>query len=109
MTDGERALLGSLRDHAAGWTATRVAHLATDDAEVAKTYGDMLEKRREMHPQALTPPTLGELFGLASAYLARSGRQPTVGHLRLTVGTESTETHFGAVGSPLFLSAAAKR
>lgn len=109
MTDGERALLGSLRDHAAGWTATRVAHLATDDAEVAKTYGDMLEKRREMHPQALTPPTLGELFGLASAYLARSGRQPTVGHLRLTVGTESAETHFGAVGSPLFLSTAAKR
>lgn len=36
MTDGERTLLGSLRDHAAGWTATRVAHLATDDAEVAK-------------------------------------------------------------------------
>ncbi len=109
MTDGERALLGSLRTLSAGWTATRVSHLATDDAEVAKTYRDMMEKRREMHPQALTPPTLGELFGLASAYLARSGRQPTVGHLRLTVGTEPAETHFGAVGSPLLLNAVGER
>lgn len=109
MTDAERELLGSLRNLSAEWTATRVIRLSTDDKEVAQTYADMLEKRRELHPQALTPPTLGELFGLASAYLARSGRQPTLGQTRLTVGTDAVGTHFGAVGSPLFLNAVAKR
>ena len=109
MTDAERELLGSLRNLSAEWTATRVIRLSTDDKEVAQTYADMLEKRRELHPQALTPPTLGELFGLASAYLARSGRQPTLGQTRLSVGTDAVGTHFGAVGSPLFLNAVAKR
>lgn len=109
MTDAERELLGSLRNLSAEWTATRVIRLSTDDKEVAQTYADMLEKRRELHPQALTPPTLGELFGLASAYLARSGRQPTLGQTRLTVGTDAAENGFGAVGSPLFLNAVAKR
>lgn len=109
MTDAERELLGALAKLSAGWTATRISRLSTDDKEVAQTYSDLLEKRRELYPQAQTPPTLGELFGLASAYLARSGREPSLHRMRLTVGAEPDGIRFGAVDSPLFLNAIPKR
>ena len=103
MTDTERQILDDLRKVPASWTATRVTQFSTDDAEIARTYGDMMQKRRELHPQAVTPPTLGEMFGLASVYLARSGRAATFARRCVTVTKRAGTDSFGAVGSPLSL------
>ena len=104
MTDAENRTLHRLEDIPAGWSYNRIQAFSTDDADMAATYTDMMEKRRELHPGAVTPPTVGELFGLASAYLARSGRMPAFAHTGLTLGkTAGTERTYGAEGSPLYL------
>ena len=103
-TDAERQTLASLEALSAGWTQDCVLRFSTDDSEMAATYTDMMEKRRELSPRAVTPPTLGELFGLASAYLERSGRTATFAHTGLSVTeTAATERCFAAEGSPLRL------
>lgn len=104
MTDAESRTLHRLDSIPAGWSHNRIQAFSTDDADMAAIYTDMMEKRRELHPGAATPPTVGELFGLASAYLARSGRMPAFAHTGLTLGkTAGTERTFGADGSPLYL------
>lgn len=104
-TDAERQTLASLEALPAGWTQDRVLRFSTDDGEMAATYADMMEKRRELSPRADTPPTLGELFGLASAYLERSGRTATFAHTGLSVTeTAATARCFAAEGSPLCLA-----
>lgn len=104
MTDAEARLLQHLRGTSAGWTAKAIVRLSTDDGEQARTYADMMEKRRTLHPDAQTPPTLGELFGLASAYLRRSGRIPALAHhaFRLT-RNGCPKQAIAAKGSPLCL------
>lgn len=64
--------LASLPTHS---TSIALTELYTNDSFVAVTYADMMNKRREMHPEATSPITLGEAFGMASAYLARSGKK----------------------------------
>lgn len=104
LTDAERQVLARLEALPAGWTQDGVLRFSTDDGEMAATYADMMEKRRELSPRADTPPTLGELFGLASAYLERSGRTATFAHTGLSVTeTAATERCFAAEGSPLRL------
>ena len=60
-----------------GWRADRIylSSLFTNDSQAAETYADMMQKRNEIRPNAKTPPTLGELFALASDYLRRAGKQ----------------------------------
>ena len=101
MTDAENRTLHRLENIPAGWSYNRIQAFSTDDADMAATYTDMMEKRRELHPGAVTPPTVGELFGLASAYLASSGRMPAFAPTGLTLGkTAGTERAYGAEGSP---------
>lgn len=104
VTDAEIQLLQTLQRTHADWTAKALVRLSTDDGEQARTYADMMEKRRALHPDAQTPPTLGELFGLATAYLRRSGRIPTLAHhtFRLT-HAGCPERAIAANGSPLCL------
>ena len=52
-----------------------LSELYTNDSFVALTYADMMNKRRELHPDADVPISLGEALGLASAYLKRSGKE----------------------------------
>lgn len=56
-------------------TSVALTELYTNDSFTAVTYADMMNKRREMHPEAASPITLGEAFGMASAYLTRSGKK----------------------------------
>ena len=56
------------------------AHLApielmTNDACVAATYADMMQKRNALSPNVKTPCSLGEAFGLATNYLCRAGKE----------------------------------
>lgn len=105
MTEAENQILHRLDSIPAGWLHDRITAFSTDDADLAATYEDMMAKRRELHPNAATPPKIGELLGLASAYLARSGRMPAFAHTGLSLGrTAATEQTFGAEGSPLYLS-----
>ena len=104
LTDAESRTLRRLEQIPAGWVSDRISQFSTDDGEQAQTYADMMEKRKELHPGALTPPTFGELFGLASAYLARSGRLPAFPHVGLSVTrTTAPERTVSAEGSPLCL------
>lgn len=48
--------------------------LSTNDEFVAKTYADLLQKRRAMAPDVKRPTTLSEAFGVAGAYLGRVGK-----------------------------------
>jgi len=48
----------------------------TNDAFVAQTYADLLNKRAELYPNYTTPCTLGEAAELASAYLLRAEKKP---------------------------------
>ena len=56
-----------------------IAALSTNDAQVAETYADMMQKRAALSPNAETPPSLSELFELAGNYLARAGKQVDLG------------------------------
>lgn len=49
--------------------------LLTNDAFVAATYADMMQKRAELSPLSNTPCSLGEAFSLASMYLCASGKE----------------------------------
>lgn len=51
-----------------------LSELYTNDSFVALTYADMMNKRRELRPDAEEPISLGEAFSLASAYLERAGQ-----------------------------------
>lgn len=105
MTEEERIILTKgLSGAPAGWQTDEVVGLSTDDRDIAQTYADMMNKRREMHPDARTPVTLGEAFGLASAYLRRSGKRAEFAHtgLSLTRTVEENET-VGTDASPVCL------
>lgn len=104
LTDAEDRTLRRLEQLPAGWVSDRITQFSTNDGELAQTYADMMEKRKELHPGALTPPTFGELFGLASAYLARSGRLPAFPHTGLSITkTAAPERTVSADGSSLCL------
>lgn len=55
-----------------------LSELYTNDAFVAVTYADMMNKRRELHPQTTAPVSLSEALGIASAYLNRVGKAPAL-------------------------------
>lgn len=48
--------------------------LMTNDEFVARTYADMMQKRKTLAPNASYPCTLSEAFGLTTAYLAYAGK-----------------------------------
>ena len=48
--------------------------LLTNDAFVAETYADLMQKYRELSPNAQKPCTLSESFRLISGYLTRIGK-----------------------------------
>ncbi len=51
-----------------------LSELYTNHSFVADTYADMMNKRRELNPDADHPISLKEALDLASAYLERSGK-----------------------------------
>ena len=104
VTDAENRTLHRLDTVPAGWAHDRVSGFSTDDRDLADTYADMMAKRRELHPGAIAPPSVGELFGLASAYLARSGRMPSFAHVGLSLARSAAAARsIAAEGSPLCL------
>ena len=52
MTDAENRTLHRLEDIPAGWSYNRIQAFSTDDADMAATYTDMMEKRRELYENA---------------------------------------------------------
>ena len=50
--------------------------MMTNDEFVAKTYADMMQKRKTLAPNASYPCTLSEAFGLTTAYLSYAGKSP---------------------------------
>lgn len=100
----KQILIRGLQTASAGWQTDEVVGLSTDDRDIAQTYADMMNKRREMHPDARTPVTLGEAFGLASAYLRRSGKRAEFAHIGLSLTqTLDTGTTVGTDASPVCL------
>ena len=62
-----------------------ISELHTNDPAMAETYSDMMNKRGELSPNAAQPPSVAELFHLATAYMDRIG----VSH-----GLENVEAEF---------------
>jgi len=54
--------------------------LLTNDAFVAKTYADLIEKRRKTHPDAQKPCSLDEAFTIMGHYLERVGKTVRLPH-----------------------------
>ena len=76
--------------------------LHTNDAFVAKTYADMMEKRHTLKPDAKAPMSFGEAIGLANAYLARAGRRnelPTTPFFSESIGVNPFSIGKNTVGS----------
>jgi len=61
-------------------TAVAPRELLTNDPFVAKTYADLVEKRRKISPDAQKPCSLSEAFELMSAYLGRVGKTVSLSH-----------------------------
>ena len=55
-----------------------LSELYTNHDFVADTYADMMNKRRELNPDADHPISLREALDLASAYLERAGKARTL-------------------------------
>lgn len=100
----EIRLMDALAALPAQGSHTAISELYTNDPFVAETYADMMNKRRELHPEAHAPVTLGEALGMASAYLARAGKAPGMdgAHLRFTTRFFDANT-VGALGSDTIL------
>ncbi len=77
-TVGELRLLDALSALPPAGVSTALSELYTNEPFVAVTYADMMNKRRELHPEAAAPITLGEALGMATAYLDRAGRAPSL-------------------------------
>jgi hypothetical protein len=57
--------------------------LMTNDEFAARTYADMMQKRKTLAPNASYPCTLSEAFGLTTAYLAYAGKPSKYPHFDL--------------------------
>ena len=63
--------------------AITVSELFTNDEFVAKTYADMLQKRKVLNPSATSSVSLREIASIPSRYLySVTGRRPRFEHLR---------------------------
>ena len=84
-----------------------LSELYTNDPFVADTYADMMNKRRELHPEAGVPVSLGEALCMASAYLSRSGKPHGFRDISLSFcsSNEMTEDAVGNECGTLFLRA----
>lgn len=58
----------------ASLTSIAPTELFTNNDFVARTYADLMEKRRATNPDAALPLSLAEALNTATAYLARSGK-----------------------------------
>ena len=57
-----------------------VTEFLTNDAFVAQTYADLLQKRKQLHPGLLSPITLGEAASVASDYIHRAKDSNSFSH-----------------------------
>lgn len=76
--------------------------LHTNDAFVANTYADMMEKRHVLKPDSRVPMSFGEAIGLANAYLGRAGRRnelPATPILSESIGGSTFSIGKNCVGS----------
>lgn len=87
--------------------ATGFSQLDTNDEEMAKTYADMMNKRRELRPEANAPATAGELFFLADAALSRGGKERELNGVSASLSEIDLRSvgsgSVGAVGSSAIL------
>lgn len=56
-------------------TAVALKELLTNDGFVADTYADLVQKRKELYPDAREPFTLAEAAKTANDYIARAGKR----------------------------------
>ncbi len=76
--------------------------LLTNDAYVAQTYADLIEKRRKINPNSKKPCSLQEAFSLMGNYLFRIGKTVTYQHEAYML--ENLQTLPGLSESPEMLS-----
>ena len=83
-----------------------LSELYTNHDFVADTYADMMNKRRELNPDADHPISLREALDLASAYLERAGKARTLDRVAPVFRSveELDETSAGAQGSDVLLA-----
>ena len=87
LWDRFSSVLGSSPD------AVAPMELLANDSFVAETYADLIEKRRALLPNAqVTPCTLAEATRIATAYLARAGKDMALNGVKV----------LSEVGEPLF-------
>ncbi len=94
--------------------ALTLSELYTNDAFVAVTYADMMNKRRELHTQETAPLSLSEALGIASAYLNRVGRPSALSGGTDRVATllnaqSRTKNDVGIESAPTFLRLSEKK
>ncbi len=60
-------------------TSVALKELLTNDGFVADTYADLVQKRKELYPNARAPFTLAEAANAANDYIARAGKHVPMG------------------------------
>ncbi len=75
---GELRLWDRLSALPAPPAAVCFTRLDTNDAAMAETFADMMNKRRELRPTDASPVSAGEALSLAGAALARGGKRPAL-------------------------------
>ncbi len=88
---GELRLWDRLAAHNPAPASIGFSQLDTNDAEMARTYADMMNKRRELHPSASAPMTVGEALTLADAALTRGGKENALKGVSLLLTTPETQ------------------
>ncbi len=68
--------------------ALAITELMTNDAFVARTYNDIMQKRHALYPTAKKPIGIREAFFQASAYLMRSGKESALQNLSASLETD---------------------
>ena len=88
-----------------------VSELYTNDSFVAVTYADMMNKRRELRPDAKEPISLGEALAMSSAYLERAGKPCRLNGFTPAFGEtgELWENSIGIDGASVFLAPKGRR
>ena len=83
-----------------------ISQLCTNDPFEASTYSDMMNKRRELSPDADHPISLTEALNLASAYLERCGKARELKNNTLSFASteELNSNTAGASGASVLLS-----
>ncbi len=103
----ELKMLDRLSGISMGEEGVLLSELYTRDPFCAKTYADMMNKRRELRAETDTPISVGEAMRLATAYLERIGRLSPLDKKQFTINQSCalTENTAGLQDTPISLLA----